>query len=148
MKRIVTTEGADGRSRILVETDVPPFGLVWESDPANWLGSEPDGSRDTLEFRPGGLSARHIEIPPDAVMADYLKQGIPGLDANGFHRTPTLDYLILLEGRLVLELDEGRAELKAGDVVVQRGTNHAWRNPEATPARCLAIMHCRPETAA
>lgn len=147
MKRIVTTNGADGRSRVLIEADVPPFGMIWESGPDDWLGHDPEPGRNTLDFRPGHVSAQYIEIPPDAVMAEYLAQGVAGLDGDGFHRTGTLDYLVLIEGRLVLELDEGTAELAAGDIVVQRDTNHAWRNPGNGPARCLAIIS-RPPAAA
>jgi quercetin dioxygenase-like cupin family protein len=73
-------------------------------------------------------------------MAEYMKAGIPGLDENGFHRTGTLDYLILIEGQLRLDLEEGSAELGPGDIVVQRDTKHAWRNPDETPAKCLVII--------
>lgn len=166
MRRIVTENGPEGRSRLLLAEEVQPFQKIWESDVSAWLGNDPakhldrhpgegrdpasslseDG--DTLDFRPGSLSARLIEIPPDTVMAEYLAQGVPGLDAKGFHRTGTLDYVILLEGRLVLELDDGKVEVRPGDVVVQRDTNHAWRNPEESPARCLCIIACPVETAA
>ncbi|XHS01397.1 hypothetical protein ACFB49_30020 [Sphingomonas sp. DBB INV C78] len=125
-----------------------PFQKIWESDASAWLGGDPAADGETLDFRPDSLSARLIEIPPDTVMAEYLAQGVPGLDAKGFHRTGTLDYVILLEGRLVLELDDGKVEVRPGDVVVQRDTNHAWRNPEESPARCLCIISCPAETAA
>ena len=56
------------------------------------------------------------------------------------HRTRTLDYVVLVEGELVLILDDGEVILKPGDVVVQRGTDHAWENRSDTIARA-AFFH-------
>jgi quercetin dioxygenase-like cupin family protein len=57
------------------------------------------------------------------------------------HRTNSVDYGIVLEGELDMELDGGdRVHLKAGDVVVQRGTNHAWINGGNMPARMAWIL--------
>jgi mannose-6-phosphate isomerase-like protein (cupin superfamily) len=140
MKRIITENGPDGRSRLLKVEDVPPMQLIWETSESEWLGFEPVEPDQTLDFPAGHVVTRYLEIPADTEMAAYLAAGIPGLDANGFHCTPTIDYMILIEGRLRLELDEGSAELAPGDMVVQRSTNHAWRNPDATPAKCIAIV--------
>jgi mannose-6-phosphate isomerase-like protein (cupin superfamily) len=56
------------------------------------------------------------------------------------HRTRTLDYVVVIEGELVLILDEREVVLKPGDVVVQRGTDHAWENRSGTMARA-AFFH-------
>jgi len=56
------------------------------------------------------------------------------------HRTKTLDYVVVIEGELVLLLDDSEVVLKAGDVVVQRGTNHAWENRSDRIARA-AFFH-------
>jgi len=56
------------------------------------------------------------------------------------HRTRTLDYVVVIEGELVLLLDDSEVVLKAGDVVVQRGTDHAWENRSAAIARA-AFFH-------
>ena len=146
MRRIVTQNDADGRSQVMQIDEVAPGTVIWETDPERPLGFEP---RDVafLEFVPGGLKAINMILPPDAIMAEYLKQGIPGLDENGFHRPGTLDFVMLLEGELTLELDEGTVRLEPGDIVVQRDTNHAWRNSSDKPARCLAISHLPPQAA-
>lgn len=146
MKRVITENGKDGKSRILVEEALQPYQLIWETNAERWLGFEPAARADMLDFRAGHTVVRQLEIPPESVMAEYLKAGVPGLDANGFHRTGTLDYLILIEGRLRLDLDEGSVELSSGDIVVQRDTNHAWRNPDDTPAKCL-VFTSRPKEA-
>jgi len=58
------------------------------------------------------------------------------------HRTESVDYGIVVFGEIVLVLDDGsRTPLQAGDVVVQRGTDHAWENPSSTsPARMAFIL--------
>ncbi len=56
------------------------------------------------------------------------------------HRTKTLDYVVVIEGEVVLVLDDSEVILKKSDVVVQRGTNHAWENRSAEVAR-MAFFH-------
>jgi quercetin dioxygenase-like cupin family protein len=56
------------------------------------------------------------------------------------HRTQTVDYAVILEGELTLLLDDEVVDLKAGDVVVQRGTNHGWRNVSDKPCRILFVL--------
>lgn len=59
----------------------------------------------------------------------------------GFHATPTIDQAILLQGEIWLELDEGQETLvRAGDVVIQNGTPHAWHNRTDKPAIIAAFM--------
>jgi mannose-6-phosphate isomerase-like protein (cupin superfamily) len=140
MKRIVTTNDANGRSTILIEDEIGPHAQILETADGEPFGRRPLERLQDLDFSKGQCLARYLEIPPDAVMAEYLKRGIPGLDENGFHRTGTLDYFVLLEGCLTLELDDGKAELHPGDVVVQRDTRHAWRNSSESPARCFVVV--------
>jgi quercetin dioxygenase-like cupin family protein len=56
------------------------------------------------------------------------------------HKTETIDYIILLKGDVTLILDEEEVDLKPFDVVVQRGTNHAWTNNGNEPALLIAIL--------
>jgi mannose-6-phosphate isomerase-like protein (cupin superfamily) len=56
------------------------------------------------------------------------------------HRTKTLDYVVVIEGEIVLVLDDSEVTLKKGNVVVQRGTNHAWENRSNKIAR-MAFFH-------
>lgn len=143
MKRVVTTNDAQGCSCVLIEEVVGWHGAIWETRPGEPLGAEPATGSDALDFPRGGIHARYIELPKDELLADYLQQGIPGHDAEGFHRTGTLDFVVLLEGRLRLLLDYGEVVLEPGDVVVQRDTNHAWRAGDAA-ARCFVVIS-RPE---
>jgi mannose-6-phosphate isomerase-like protein (cupin superfamily) len=56
------------------------------------------------------------------------------------HKTDSIDYIILLKGDVTLILDEDEIDLKPFDTVVQRGTNHAWRNNGNEPALFIAVL--------
>src|SRR5690606_42080753 len=56
------------------------------------------------------------------------------------HRTETIDYGIVLEGEITLILDEGETVARAGDIVIQRGTNHGWANRSDKPCRIALIL--------
>ena len=98
-----------------------------------------------------------VAFPPDRVMmspnfdvASAVAENFahaPGLaerfepEHPGMHTTDTVDYGIVLSGSVMLELDDGRTEvLSAGDVVIQNGTRHAWRNPGDAPATVAFVL--------
>lgn len=85
-----------------------------------------------------GSYFRYVSIPPDKSL------GIPEKTANEphplMHKTDTLDYIIILSGELYLILDEEETLLKTGDIVIQKGTNHAWSNRSDQPCVQLAIL--------
>jgi uncharacterized cupin superfamily protein len=56
------------------------------------------------------------------------------------HMTKTIDYALMLQGELVAIMDEEETVLRAGDVLIQRGTNHAWANRSGQPARIAFIL--------
>jgi uncharacterized cupin superfamily protein len=56
------------------------------------------------------------------------------------HRTETIDYGIVLEGEIVLIMDEGETTVRAGDIVIQRGTNHGWANRSGKTCRIAFIL--------
>jgi hypothetical protein len=114
----------------------------------------------TLEHRgvlppANGTVLRVIDIPPEpkdpaerlrltkAVFAAMFPDAHhdPG-DARhpGMHLTATIDYAIVLQGELVAILDEGETLMRAGDVLIQRGTNHAWANRSDNIARIAFIL--------
>jgi len=83
---------------------------------------------------------------PSEVAEEYLSR-LPGLadmfehDGSQMHATPTVDYAILLDGELWLELDDGETvHLVAGDIVVQQATRHGWRNKGERPATIAFVM--------
>ena len=65
---------------------------------------------------------------------------MPG-NAPYLHRTDSLDYVICLQGEVEMQLDDGASvKLAAGDVLVQRGTNHAWLNRGSAPCRLAVVL--------
>jgi mannose-6-phosphate isomerase-like protein (cupin superfamily) len=105
-----------------------------------------------------GTRIRVNEFPPESAQdssadtTEALKQFENIGGANAFtggrgsgrhalmHRTSTIDYGIVLEGEITLILDEGETVAKAGDIVIQRGTNHAWANRGTTNCRVAFIL--------
>jgi quercetin dioxygenase-like cupin family protein len=131
VRRVVT--GHDPQGRAVIDIDEVKqderFTLVWTTEgfPVDNTTSSDGGQRDEGITVPGGTVFRVGEIAPGA--------------RSPMHRTNSVDYGIVLTGELDMELDGGEVvHLKAGDVVVQRGTNHAWINNSAAPARMAWVL--------
>jgi len=141
--RRIVTEDVGGRSKIAVDGPAPRTWCeeIWASSPEHPLGIESVEPASQLSARPGGTFFRMVELPPDAVARPATaERTVAGVDEEGFHRTPTLDYVYVLDGPVELVLDDASVVIEPGDCVVQRGTNHAWRNHGARPIRLLAVM--------
>jgi hypothetical protein len=123
-----------------------------EKDPTLSLLSlvpSPGETRFRIVRFPSALeTARAAEtgIDQEALAREYLEKA-PGLaeahepDGSGRHRTQTVDYGIVLSGRIWLELDNGmKKKLEEGDCVIQNGTRHAWRNEFEEPCLMAFIM--------
>jgi mannose-6-phosphate isomerase-like protein (cupin superfamily) len=157
-KAVIVSDGEPPVSRRRVH--VPGFAdaLVWRTDvPARPLLAEASEQLRSWVPGPGETIAMTVTFPPDGVYTDPAfdaaaaraeqLRAIPGLaelfeaDKPGMHTTPTVDYAVVLEGEIVLDLDAGEtARLRPGDVVVQNGTRHAWRNPGASPATLFVVL--------
>jgi quercetin dioxygenase-like cupin family protein len=85
-----------------------------------------------------GSYFRYVSIPPDKDLG--IKPLEKGQIHPLMHKTDTLDYIIILSGEIHMILDEEETLLKAGDIVVQRGTNHAWSNRSDTHCIQLAVL--------
>jgi len=132
VRRVVTGHDAHGKAVVMFDDLCPrtAFGVqAWSTDrPVADNNDDYDGARRRMDIvSSGGSVVRVMRIP--AGTHSYM------------HRTQSLDYGILLEGRLDLHLDDGViVELKAGDVVIQRGTIHAWVNPYEAPCTIAFIL--------
>lgn len=135
------------------------FYEVWNSatSPAP-LDNGADPTDKPLQLSPGALGSviRVVDIPPDSVQNQVSAEdaaaafaeigeshaGTGQADSKHklMHRTETLDYGIVTEGEVWLVLDEEEVHLKRGDIVVQRGTNHAWSNRTEQMARMVFIL--------
>jgi mannose-6-phosphate isomerase-like protein (cupin superfamily) len=129
---------------------------VTDSTPADLSNQEDAANKKVgVVAPPGGTIFRVVEFAPESeVKADdqtrlRIMQGI-GLAPEGnlrgkprnpaMHRTKTIDYALILTGEIDMLLDDSEIHLKAGDVVIQRGTNHAWVNRGNRPCQVAFIM--------
>jgi len=169
-KRVVTGHDSSGQAVVAMAGPTPNifplkavpgtvFYEVWNSDtcpvPLDNCG---DRTNKALQLSPGALGSviRVVDMPPDSIQnqisADdaaaafaeigQAHAGTGKADSKHrlMHRTETLDYGIVTEGEIWLVMDEGEIHLKRGDVVVQRGTNHAWSNRTDAMARMVFIL--------
>ncbi len=77
--------------------------------------------------------------PPPNGTRFIVMEFLPGASGQ-MHRTETIDYIAVLEGEIEMDMDASTVRLKAGDVMVQRGTNHAWKNRSAAKAKLAMVL--------
>ncbi len=86
------------------------------------------------------LGARILgTAPPQNGSRFIVMEFAPGV-ASEMHRTETIDYIAVLDGEIEMDMDDSTVKLRAGDVMVQRGTNHAWVNRSKAPARLAIVL--------
>ena len=143
VRRVVTGFNQTGRSCVISDDNAPqtPAAInLWAATPADPLGSDPGLQPLSLKLPVGGSNWRIVDVPPYPILKEYLKHGVPGNDEDGFHCTDTVDYVIVADGDIALVLDDGEVLLHAGDCVIQRQTNHLWRNDGDKPVRLICTM--------
>ncbi|SDH32916.1 cupin domain-containing protein [Pseudomonas panipatensis] len=169
-KRVVTGHDAQGQALVASCGPTPHnfplkavpgtlFYEVWNStgSPA-LLDNAGDPTAKPLQLSPAALGSliRVVDIPPDSVQNQVSAEdaaacfaeigeshaGTGKADSKHklMHRTETLDYGIVTEGEVWLVLDGEEVHLRRGDIVVQRGTNHAWSNRTEQMARMVFIL--------
>ncbi|MFI7583466.1 cupin domain-containing protein [Kocuria sp. M1N1S27] len=168
--RRVVTAVKDGRSGVVSDGPIPNAlhhqatpGMM--SSIVYRTASQPqltDGTEETAPERgplvpaPGGTTLLFVKFPPDSVYQlpgfdpvasaeesagfapDFAATFEP--DSPGFHNTSTIDYDIVVDGEIWLELDEETVHLVDGDVAIQHGTRHAWRNKGDRPATMAFVL--------
>lgn len=159
-KSMVISDGASPREVALVHTPGFVAAPIWTVEGNPVLphdGQDPMAGAGSLLQAGGGSTFLLVTFPPDAVMmAPDFRPDLAGpehlaaapgiaetfeMDHPGMHTTPTLDYGVVISGRITLELDDGATvELGAGDTCVQHGARHAWRNPTNEPATVAFVM--------
>lgn len=161
-RAILQSDGPPDRVKVVGEAG-PVFYEVWNTRatpaPIDRAGGEPPEDGIVLPPPRNGTRIRVLDIPPEAPsmstmtpdearahfaeigMADASSHGKGGPARHPFmHRTETIDYGIVLEGEITLIVDEGETVVRAGDIVVQRGTNHAWANRSGRTCRIAFIL--------
>jgi hypothetical protein len=169
-KRVVTGHDRRGRSWVVqagappkaVRIEAVPgtvFHEIWKTHamPVPVDNDATDPTDGALRLGPSrhGSAVRVVDIPPDSIQNAVSEQaaatlfaelggghGAPGDNQRHrlMHRTETLDYGIVVAGEVWLVLDQDELCLRTGDIVVQRGTNHAWSNRTEEMARMVFVL--------
>jgi mannose-6-phosphate isomerase-like protein (cupin superfamily) len=166
VRRVVTTVDKNDKAVVLMDSANPhkkvrPHALTvsrvcWVTDQ---MPADLSGTRDRAAVEigimppPGGSVFRIVDFPPEtaamrnldpSTMHQSLGDGVPkrGLPPRhpAMHRTRTVDYAIVMSGEIDMLLDDSEVHLKAGDVLVQQGTNHAWVNRGTEPCRIAFVL--------
>ncbi|MEV5966414.1 cupin domain-containing protein [Kribbella sp. NPDC051952] len=167
VRRVVTGHDVDGRARVVDDRAVEPIRSalmpgcaayrLWGRDdrprfpddgsprPAHAYYPPPAGSRFMINLIPPGELVAPPGLDVGAEMVELERQ-MPGAiatmeaDDPGMHTTDSIDYVLVVSGEITLELDDGeQTVLRAGDVVVQNGTRHAWRNQGTEPCTIVGV---------
>ncbi len=168
IRRIVTADDAQGRSRIAEDAPASAIRTVAERPGYRsvnlWRTGETPARIDAADAAAGhqgilppknGSVLRIIDFPPEpadpaerqrriqATFSGMFKDATHDKRAGahpGMHRTETVDYAIVLEGEVWAVMDDGETLMRAGDVLIQRGTNHAWANRSQKTARIAFVL--------
>lgn len=167
IRRIVTEVAADGMSRIAQDGPSPAERLVperpgyrvtnlWRTGPAPDI-TAPDSIEAHRGVLPpsGGTVLRIIDWPPESsdpqelarVLNATFAQIYPdadhrpvGKDHPGMHTTRTVDYALVMSGEITAIVGNEETVMRAGDVLIQRGTSHAWANRSGKPVRVAFVL--------
>ena len=141
IRRVVTGHDRNNVAKVIVDatatnTKTPREGvastLMWCTDamPADIAVG------DNIE----DMGARILgTAPPENGSRFIVMEFAPGI-ASEMHRTETIDYIAVLDGEIDMDMDDSTVKLRAGDVMVQRGTNHAWINRSKAPVRLAIVL--------
>lgn len=130
IRRVVTGHDDQGRAKVLIDEQVTNvfsqrpgahYSVIWSSE---GFPVSNDGDADP--------SAKKIGTTVDNGTVFRIVSFGPGVSPRN-HRTDSIDYAVVMSGEIDMELDIGSVHLKAGDVLVQRGTIHNWANKGTVP---------------
>jgi quercetin dioxygenase-like cupin family protein len=140
-RRVVTGHDANNVAKVLIDAPAtnsrnPPSGLtttlMWCTDAMPCDMPVGENIED--------MGARKLGTPPPPNGTRFTVIDFPPGCPPSMHRTETIDYVIVLSGEIDMDMDESTVKLKAGDVVIQRGTNHAWANRGTENARIAVVL--------
>ena len=166
VRRVLTGHDAQGRSTFIADGEAPNMkemasmpGLaltdLWETGgaPASNAGEKDAAARPVrLEPPKNGTILRIVEFPPDSAWRENAdaKAAFKSIGAGHakdkassdpmMHKTSTVDYIIVLKGEIYAIMETGETLLRAGDILVQRGTNHSWSVRGNEPCIVAAVL--------
>jgi quercetin dioxygenase-like cupin family protein len=125
LRRVIAGLDSDGRSCVMI--DGPSKMVIWSTDGAV---ADNSGTADA-----GGGQFGFPTSGTRFIFSDFA----PGFKSP-VHATNTIDYIVVVSGEVVFATETGETVLKAGDVIVDRGIVHAWRNDSEMPARIVSVL--------
>ncbi|MDE2302204.1 MAG: cupin domain-containing protein [Sphingomonadales bacterium] len=132
-RRVVTGLDAEGRSCVLIDGPARAYGetggFVWRT-----AGHPADNSAQ-MDCPEAPFSFDLMQSGGSLFMLHEFPVGV----GEFWHATDSIEYLVMLEGAVTLELEAGEVTLAAGDCLVDRGVRHNWRNPGPQPARAAIV---------
>ena len=144
-RRVITGHDASGKAKVLIDEVVKNVGsarpgaqasVIWSTEgfPVDNNGDADTSSRKVGTTLANGCVFRVVEFSP-------------GVAARN-HRTNSIDFAVIISGEIDMELDDSEVHLKAGDVLVQRGTIHNWVNRGSAPCViAFCLVDAKPVTA-
>jgi quercetin dioxygenase-like cupin family protein len=141
VRRVVTGHDAGGTAKVILDQPAtnakfPAPGvistMIWCTDRAPADISLGEDIED--------MGARILGTAPPPRGSRFAVIDFPPGNQARMHRTETIDYVIVMEGEIEMDMDDSTIKLKAGDVMVQRGTNHAWANRGDRRARVAFVL--------
>jgi quercetin dioxygenase-like cupin family protein len=141
IRRVVTGHDAGNVAKVLTDTPAtnsksPGSGLVstliWSTD------SSP--AKIPIGEKIEDMGARVLGSAPPPQGSRFAVIDFPPGVGSDIHRTETVDYVIVIEGEIEMDMDNSTVKLKQGDLLVQRGTNHAWVNRSDKRARVAFVL--------
>jgi quercetin dioxygenase-like cupin family protein len=130
IRRVVTGHDPNGSAKFLVDDRTVPSGVGRGDAKFALIWTTPTVPADNNDDTDGATRAAGLTLHGGSVIR--VVDMAPG-QASPMHRSNSIDYGIVLDGAIELELEGGATtKLGPGNIIVQRGTNHLWRNPSAT----------------
>jgi mannose-6-phosphate isomerase-like protein (cupin superfamily) len=153
IRRVVTGHNNKGRSIVLgdsaiklIATPSSTVGQAWVTDliPADNEGSADHSDRPLSLQPPAGGAMLWIVVIPARPTSDK-GPSVHDTSDLALHTTATIDYMIVLSGEITMLLDEEETTLRRSDVLIQRGTAHAWENRGSEPAvLAVTLLDAKP----
>jgi quercetin dioxygenase-like cupin family protein len=141
IRRVVTGHDKNNKARVLIDgpatnRKLPGPGavstLMWITDSMPCDMPIGENAED--------MGARIVGTPPPVNGTRFAVLEIPPGNTPAMHRTESIDYVIVLAGEVEMDMDDSTVKLKAGDILIQRGTNHAWANRSNAPAKIAVVL--------
>lgn len=139
-RRIVTGHDGSGRSVVLSDSPTPTTESLDNGAAFHEIWATSDTPAPIAAAESAEPTARPLQVSPDPRGTIVHVIDMPPGSVAPMHRTKTIDYGVVLDGEVDLELDDGSlVTMTRGDVVVQRGTVHAWHNRSSSTVRLFFV---------